>query len=123
MNSQEQALYNKNKTKGLLCMSNGKLAIDYAQKNYSTRLTDGNGDAFRHASWNYGMVIDVGYDFAKSWSDAHENIAFVASRKPGNPSILNIPTYSTPLFFMSPNTFNQYLLVSFSLIHMPKTSL
>ncbi len=73
LNSQEQALYDKNTAKGLLCMANGKLALEYAKDNYSSGLTDGNGDAFRHALWNFGMVIDVGYDFAKSWSDAHEN--------------------------------------------------
>lgn len=72
LNSQEQALYDQNPAKGLLCMANGKLALGYAQDNYSSGLTDGNGDAFRHTLWNYGMVIDVGYDFAKSWSDAHE---------------------------------------------------
>ncbi|VYS98756.1 Uncharacterised protein [Tyzzerella nexilis] len=72
LNSQEQALYDKNPAKGLLCMANGKLALGYAQDNYSSGLTDGNGDAFRHTLWNFGMVVDVGYDFAKSWSDAHE---------------------------------------------------
>lgn len=72
LNSQEQALYDQNPAKGLLCMANGKLALGYAQDNYSSGLTDGNGDAFRHTLWNHGMVIDVGYDFAKSWSDAHE---------------------------------------------------
>lgn len=73
LNSQEQALYNSNKTKALLCMANGKLAIDYAEKNYITSvLHNGNGDAFRHCLCNYGMAIDVGQDFAKKWGDAHE---------------------------------------------------
>lgn len=48
LNSQEQALYDQNPAKGLLCMANGKLALGYAQDNYSSGLTDGNGDAFRH---------------------------------------------------------------------------
>uniref|UniRef100_UPI003865ACE6 DUF6973 domain-containing protein n=1 Tax=Methanobrevibacter sp. TaxID=66852 RepID=UPI003865ACE6 len=34
---------------------------------------NGNGDAFRHTLWNYGMGIDVGQSFAKKWADAHEN--------------------------------------------------
>lgn len=72
LNSKEQKLYNSNKAKGLLCMANGKLAINYTEKNYSSGLHNGNGDAFRHVLWNYGMVIDVGYSFAKQWSDAHE---------------------------------------------------
>ena len=42
-------------------------------KNYITsKLHNGNGDAFRHCLWNYGMAIDVGQDFAKKWGDAHE---------------------------------------------------
>lgn len=73
LNSKEQALYNKNKSKGLLCMANGKLAIKYSEQNYkSSELHNGNGDAFRHALWNYGMALDVGVSFAKEWSTAHE---------------------------------------------------
>ena len=82
LNSQEKALFNSNKAKGTLCIANGKFAVDYAQKNYiSSELHNGNGDAFRHTLWCYGMVVDVGYDFAKKWSDAHENGAV------GQPSI------------------------------------
>lgn len=74
LNSKEYALYQANKYKGLLCMGNGKLALSYAASNYQNNvLHNGNGDAFRHALWNYGMVIDVGYSFAKTWSDAHED--------------------------------------------------
>lgn len=36
-------------------------------------LVNGNGDAFRHALWTFAMTRDVGADFAKKWSDAHEN--------------------------------------------------
>lgn len=73
LNPQEKALYNLNPTKALLCMSNGKLALKYAEENYiSSVLHNGNGDAFRHCLWNYGMAIDVGQEFAKKWSDAHE---------------------------------------------------
>jgi hypothetical protein len=73
LNSQEQALYNSNKAKGLLCMANGQLAVTYAEKYYiSGVLHNGNGDAFRHTLWNFGMTIDVGSTFAKTWSDAHE---------------------------------------------------
>lgn len=39
----------------------------------SSVLHNGNGDAFRHTLWNYGMAIDVGQGFAKKWADAHEN--------------------------------------------------
>ena len=74
LNRLEQELYDSNRAKGILCMANGKLAIEYAKSNYvSSELHNGNGDAFRHILWNYGMVIDVGYDFVKKWSDAHEN--------------------------------------------------
>lgn len=73
LNSKEQALYDSNVANGLLCMGNGKFATDYAEDNYSSGLHNGNGDAFRHTIWNFGMVIDVGYDFAKKWSTAHED--------------------------------------------------
>jgi hypothetical protein len=74
LNSQEQTLYNNNKAKGLLCMANGKLAIQYSEEWYTAAsLYNGNGDAFRHILWNFGMTIDVGATFAKQWSDAHEN--------------------------------------------------
>jgi hypothetical protein len=49
------------------------MAIHYSEREYySSVLHNGNGDAFRHGLWNYGMAIDVGYSFAKQWSDAHE---------------------------------------------------
>lgn len=73
LNSQEQALFNSNPVLGLLAMSNGLLAINYAEQYYySYVLHNDNGDAFRHILWTYAMVIDVGYAFAKQWSDAHE---------------------------------------------------
>ena len=57
-------------------MANGKLALQYAQSNYANTEAvqhNGNGDAFRHALWNYGMAVDVGSSFARQWSNAHEN--------------------------------------------------
>jgi hypothetical protein len=73
LNAQERALYNSNKAKALLCMANGKFALSYAESNYiGGVLHNGNGDAFRHTLWNFGMTIDVGSSFAKTWSDAHE---------------------------------------------------
>lgn len=73
LNNQEIALYKTNIAKGLLCLANGKFALDYAASNYiDSVLHNGNGDAFRHSLWNYGMTIDVGSTFAKQWSDAHE---------------------------------------------------
>jgi len=74
LNSLEQDLYKSNKAKAILCMANGKLALTYTEKNYIESVWhNGNGDAFRHALWNFGMTIDVGKTFAKTWSDAHEN--------------------------------------------------
>ena len=84
LNSQELVLYNSNYFKALLCMANGKLAIQYAQSNYQNILAvqwNGNGDAFRHTLWNYGMSQDVGVAFAKTWGDAHEN------GTPNNPAL------------------------------------
>eukprot|EP00775_Hariotina_reticulata_P001420 gene1420-1762_t len=79
----EYALYQSNRFKALLCIANGKLAYDYGFSNYlgtAAVQEDGNGDAFRHALWNFGMAIDVGQTFAKQWGDAHEAI-------PGNPAL------------------------------------
>jgi len=73
LNSQEQTLFNSNPVKGVLCMANGVLAIEYAEDNYySYVLHNNNGDAFRHTLWCFGMGIDVGNSFAEDWSDAHE---------------------------------------------------
>lgn len=73
LNAHEKNLYNSNKTKALLCLANGKLALDYSKKHYNNNvLHNGNGDAFRHSLWTFGMTRDVGADFAKKWSDAHE---------------------------------------------------
>ncbi|WP_176762236.1 DUF6973 domain-containing protein [Eubacterium oxidoreducens] len=74
LNSIEKKLFKENKVKALLCLANGKLALKYSEELYkSTVLHNGNGDAFRHTIWNYGMAIDVGQSFAKKWADAHEN--------------------------------------------------
>lgn len=79
LNDEEKKLYNAHKAKALLCMSNGKIAIAVTEQRYSSGLHNGNGDAFRHALWNFGMARDVGADFAKKWSDAHE---YGAKRQP-----------------------------------------
>jgi WXG100 family type VII secretion target len=42
---------------------------------------DGLGDAYRHAYWNALMTREFGPDWAKRYSDAHENL-------PGNPKSL-----------------------------------
>lgn len=75
LNPQENALYNSNRAKALLAMANGRMAISATQERYinsGSVMRNGNGDAFRHAIWNFGMTNDVGADFAKKWSDAHE---------------------------------------------------
>jgi hypothetical protein len=82
LNPKEQLLYKTNKAKALLCMANGTLALAYSQSNYiASSLINGNGDAFRHAIWCFGMTLDVQSTFAKAWSDAHEN------GTPNNPEI------------------------------------
>lgn len=62
LNAQEQALYNANRAKGLLCIANAKTAIDLTKARYvntSSVMHNGNGDAFRHAVWNFGMTIEA----------------------------------------------------------------
>lgn len=73
LNVREKHLYRANRALVILCLSNGVLAVNYSKEMYQDwTLHNGNGDAFRHALWNYGMAIDVGPSFAKKWSDAHE---------------------------------------------------
>lgn len=73
LNPQEQALFDANPAKGLLCMANGKTALEISKQKYQNYvLHNGNGDAFRHILWTFGMAIDVGTTFASQWSDAHE---------------------------------------------------
>lgn len=73
LNKQEEKLFNSNIGKATLCLSNAKYAIKYTSQNYVGDAHNNNADAFRHTIWNYGMVVDVGYEFAKKWGDAHEN--------------------------------------------------
>ncbi|MGV8155121.1 MAG: DUF6973 domain-containing protein [Alkaliphilus sp.] len=73
LNPMTQALFDKYHAKGLLCLANGVLAMYYADIHYTRESgIRGNGDAFRHVIWNFGMTIDVGDNFARRWSNAHE---------------------------------------------------
>ncbi len=73
LNPQEKALYDSDPAKSLLCLANGKLALDYTKQKYTLEARhNGNGDAFRHALWTFGMAVDVGLPFAIQWSNAHE---------------------------------------------------
>lgn len=75
LNAEEKALFSSNKAKAVLCISHGKTAFDKSQSKYQNNvLRNGNGDAFRHAYWTALMSKDknIGADFAKKWSDAHE---------------------------------------------------
>lgn len=58
-----------------MCISHGKTAVNQSNSRYvDTSLVNGNGDAFRHGLWTALMASDknIGADFAKKWSDAHE---------------------------------------------------
>ena len=73
LNSQEEALFAESSFRGVLALANAQFATNYAETHYNSNvLHNDNGDAFRHILWNYGMVIDIGYTWAKKWSDAHE---------------------------------------------------
>lgn len=82
LSDEEKKLYDWNIAKWTLCIASWAIATTY-----TTALLFGNNsihnwnwDAYRHILWNYIMARDVWYDFAKKWSDAHENY-------PGNPEI------------------------------------
>lgn len=72
LNEQEKKLYKENKAKALICISNGVMAVTTTNSRYTQPSHNHNGDAFRHALWNFTMARDVGADFAKRWADAHE---------------------------------------------------
>jgi len=78
----EKTLYESDRLSGLRCMYGGMQAYNSAEDNYEqAALEDGNGDAFRHALWNWNMANDVGQNFAQKWGDAHEEL-------PGNTGTL-----------------------------------
>ncbi|NOU81574.1 hypothetical protein GC101_22180 [Paenibacillus sp. LMG 31459] len=82
-NSQELALEKENSLKALWSMANGYLALISAENLFDTsELSNGNGDAFRHAYWGALMVADpdVGYNWAGRWGTAHEE------GEPNNPA-------------------------------------
>lgn len=57
-----------------IAYDDSRIALTEAQRLYqSSTLYLGNGDAFRHTYWNALMTLDVGYDLAKAFADAHES--------------------------------------------------
>lgn len=75
LNTQEKSLYDSNPASALLCLANAMMARNYTWEKYENLeevVHNGNGDAFRHALWTFGMAVDVGLPFAIQWSNAHE---------------------------------------------------
>ncbi len=59
--------------KGFSCIMAGKGAWNYTQLSFGKNSTDDNIDAFRHALWNIWIVWALNNEWAKKWTDAHEN--------------------------------------------------
>lgn len=84
LNSQELALEKENPTKAFWSLALGALALVSAENMFDiSELSNGNGDAFRHAYWGALMAADssyVGYNWAGRWGTAHEE------GEPNNPA-------------------------------------
>lgn len=71
LNPEEKKLYDQYQVRFLRCMANAYFAEKYWQEEYSVWGND-NGNAFKHAIWNYWMAASLWEDFAKRCADAHE---------------------------------------------------
>ena len=56
-----------------------QFARETARDRVGTGLEDGHGDAYRHALWNAVMTRELGEDFTRAFTNAHEGV-------PGNPA-------------------------------------
>lgn len=72
LNQKEIALFIENPTKGTKALYYGNTALSEAERRWTDSATDGNGDAFRHASWTALMMVFIDYDWSLRWSNAHE---------------------------------------------------
>jgi RHS repeat-associated protein len=73
INPVERILYEGNGWEGGLMVLNGGVAAVAAVASFNDgHLDNTNGNAFKHAYWNALMTVDMGYDSAKKWGDAHE---------------------------------------------------
>lgn len=82
LNPIEQQLYLAHPVDGTRAILAAKDATNLTQSSYENAcLHNGNGDAFRHATWNALMVLRIGATRAKEWGDAHEDGAA------GNPAL------------------------------------
>ena len=76
LNPVEAELYSENRGVGTIALARALVASDLAERHYETwALHNGNGDAFRHAVWNFLMTTHcmVGPYWAQRWGDAHED--------------------------------------------------
>ncbi|MEK4850309.1 DNA/RNA non-specific endonuclease [Paenibacillus sp. FSL H7-0756] len=73
LNPQELALMNDNYDNASGSIWAGFWAYAYSLSEFDkNELTDGNGDAFRHAFWGALMVVETNYNWAGRWGTAHE---------------------------------------------------
>ncbi|OMF94260.1 hypothetical protein BK147_17120 [Paenibacillus sp. FSL R7-0337] len=73
LNPQELALMNDNYDNASGSIWAAFWAYAYSLSEFDkNELTDGNGDAFRHAFWGALMVVETNYNWAGRWGTAHE---------------------------------------------------
>ncbi|WP_080147006.1 DUF6973 domain-containing protein [Marinilactibacillus piezotolerans] len=73
LNSKEKALVKTSPSQALhvyaASKSANQLSITYFKNGGNDK---NNGNAFKHAYWNVLMYVQIGYNGAKKWADAHE---------------------------------------------------
>jgi alpha-tubulin suppressor-like RCC1 family protein/chitodextrinase len=73
LNPLENALENENPDKGFETVILALYSISKSRELFNdSELTNGNGDAFRHAFWGAFMVLVQGYNWAERYGTAHE---------------------------------------------------
>jgi hypothetical protein len=72
LNSQEQALYNSNPSKGFKALMAGDEALSYTKYKFGVQGHNDKADAFRHEAWNIWIMAYVDYNWAYDWTTAHE---------------------------------------------------
>lgn len=80
ISDQEKKLINTSPVKSLSALLAAKKAEDFVPLYWSGSLHNTNADAFRHAVWNYFICEKEDCNWAKQWTDAHEEW-------PGNPPL------------------------------------
>lgn len=73
LNDQERVLLLRHPIDGARVLAAANEATNETVRLYNPPLHNTNGDAFRHALWNFLMTTRVSEERAQEWGGAHEN--------------------------------------------------